>query len=258
MDGANPFDLTGKVAIVTGGNGGLGLGMASGLARAGARVAIAARRRDKAEAALAQIGEIGAETFFVETDVSDRASCEAMADAVVERFGGIDILIANAGIADGGKPEKIAGDAWQRVLDINLNGTLFAAQAVHPHMAKAGGGKIVTIGSMMSIFGSPQSVSYAASKGGVVALTRSLAIAWARDNIQVNAILPGWLVTDMVAGAKAARPEFDAAIVARTPARRWGEPGDMAGTAVFLCSAASDFVTGTAIPVDGGYSVMGA
>lgn len=254
---AKPFDLTGKVAIVTGGNGGLGLGMAMGLGMAGAKLAIAARRRDKAQDALAQLGDAGIDAFFVETDVADRASCEGMAEAVVARFGRIDILVANAGIADGGKPQEIAGDAWQRVLDINLNGTLFAAQAVYPHLVSAGGGKIVTIGSMMSIFGSAQSASYAASKGAVVALTRSLAVAWAKDNIQVNAILPGWLVTDIVAGAKAARPEFDAAIVARTPARRWGQPDDMAGTAVFLCSPASDFVTGTTIAVDGGYSITG-
>lgn len=252
-----PFDLSGKVAIVTGGNGGLGLGMAEGLARAGARVAIAARNRDKAGDALERLNALGTEAMFVDVDVADRQSCEDMASAVADRFGRIDILIANAGIAQGGRAETLAGETWQRVLDINLNGTLFAAQAVHPHLAAAGGGKIVTIGSMMSIFGSKESVAYSASKGAVVALTRSLAIAWARDNIQVNAILPGWLVTDMVAGAKNARPEFDKAIVARTPARRWGQPEDMAGTAVFLCSGASDFVTGVALPVDGGYSVTG-
>lgn len=251
------FDLAGKVAVVTGGNGGLGLGMALGLAKAGASVAIAARRRDKADAALAALGAEGVETLFVETDVADRASCLAMAEAVAARFGRIDILIANAGVANGGRPEKMSEDVWRRTLDINLSGTFFAAQAVHPHLKAAGGGKIVTIGSMMSIFGSSVGSDYAASKGAVVQLTKSLAIAWARDNIQVNAILPGWLVTDIVAEHKDNAPGFSDAIVARTPQRRWGEPSDLEGIAIFLCSAASNFVTGTAIPVDGGYSVVG-
>jgi 2-deoxy-D-gluconate 3-dehydrogenase len=255
---ANPlFDLTGKVAIVTGGNGGLGLGMALGLAKAGAAVAIAARRRDKAETALAALAEAGARTLFVETDVADRAACFAMAEAVAGHFGRIDILIANAGVATGGRPETMSEADWRRTLDINLSGTFFAAQAVHPHLKAAGGGKIVTIGSMMSIFGSPRAADYGASKGGVVQLTRSLAAAWARHGIQVNAILPGWLVTDLIAETKENAPGFSDAIVARTPAGRWGVPADLEGIAVFLCSPASDFVTGAAIPVDGGYSITG-
>jgi 2-deoxy-D-gluconate 3-dehydrogenase len=255
--GAGLFDLSGRVAIVTGGNGGLGLGMALGLAGAGARIAVAARRRDKAKAALDQLAAAGAEAVFFETDVADRSSCQAMADEVAERFGRIDILIANAGIAAGGRPEAMSEETWRQTLDINLSGSFFSAQAVHPHMRTAGGGKIVTIGSMMSLFGSPRAANYGASKGAVVALTRSLAAAWASDNIQVNAILPGWLVTDIVAEAKEKAPGFSDAIVARTPAGRWGEPSDLAGTAVFLCARASDFITGATITVDGGYSVSG-
>jgi 2-deoxy-D-gluconate 3-dehydrogenase len=254
--GAGPlFDLAGKVAIVTGGNGGLGLGMALGLARAGASVTIAARRRDKAEAALAALAETGAATLFVETDVADRAACFALADEVARHFGRIDILVANAGVVNAGRPESLSEEAWNQTLAVNLSGTFFAAQAVHPHMKAAGGGKIVTIGSMMSIFGSARAPEYGASKGGVVQLTKALAAAWARDRIQVNAILPGWLVTDMVAPLRENFPGFTDAITARTPAGRWGVPADLEGVAIFLCSPASDFVTGTAIPVDGGYSI---
>ncbi|WP_088181912.1 SDR family oxidoreductase [Sphingobium sp. Z007] len=250
------FDLSGKVAIVTGGNGGLGLGMARGLAQAGAAIAIAARRADKAKAALVALESIGAKAIFIETDVADRASCFAMAQAVADQLGRIDILIANAGIGEGARPETMSEAMWRRTLDINLSGSFFSAQAVHSHMKASGGGKLVMLGSMTSIFGAAGAANYAASKGAVVQLAKSLAIAWARDNIQVNAILPGWLVTDMVADTKAKVPGFDEAIVARTPARRWGEPDDLAGTAVYLCSRASDFVTGAAIAVDGGYAVM--
>lgn len=252
----SPFDLTGRVAIVTGGNGGLGLGMALGLAQAGASVVIAARSRAKAEAALVQIAATGAEAHFVESDVARRDSCLAMTEETVSRFGRIDILIANAGIATGGRAAEMPEEDWRRTLDINLSGTFFSAQAVYPHMKSAGGGKIVTIGSMMSIFGSAGAPDYGASKGAVVQLTRALAAEWARDNIQVNCILPGWLSSEMGDRAKNI-PGFLDTVVRRTPAHRWGEPSDLAGTAVFLSSAASDFVTGTAIPVDGGYSIKG-
>lgn len=254
MTTANPFDLSGKVAIVTGGNGGLGLGMALGLARAGASVAIAARQRAKAEAALAQLAETGVATHFIETNVASRDACFAMAAETAERFGRIDILVANAGVAAVSRSAELAEADWRRTLDINLSGAFFSAQAVHPHLKAVGGGKIVTMGSMTSIFGAAGAPDYGASKGAVVQLTRALAAEWARDNIQVNCILPGWLSSEMGDRARA-WPEVDERIVKRTPARRWGEPGDLAGTAVFLCSAASDFVTGTAIPVDGGYSI---
>ncbi|MBV9511086.1 MAG: SDR family oxidoreductase, partial [Caulobacteraceae bacterium] len=169
----------------------------------------------------------------------------------------IDVLVANAGLINGGKPEEMGEAEWRQTLDVNLSGVFFSAQAVHAHMKAAGGGKILAVGSMMSLFGSARGADYSASKGGVVQLTKSLAIAWARDNIQVNAILPGWLVTDMVADAKENAPGFNDRILARTPAKRWGEPRDLEGVAIFLCSAASDFVTGAAIAVDGGFSVAG-
>lgn len=245
------FDLAGRVAIVTGGNGGIGLGMAKGLSAAGAHVVIAARREDKARAALATLGPAAE---FVFCDVSDPRSCQALAEAVADQHGRIDALIANAGIGRRDRPEDVTLTSWHETMDVNVRGVLLCAQAVHPVMRQAQSGKIVTIGSMLSIFGAATACAYAASKGAVVQLTRSLASAWAADGIQVNAVLPGWIDTDLVAGTRAT-PEIADRITVRTPARRWGTPEDLAGIAVFLCSTAADFVTGTAIPVDGGFSI---
>ena len=248
------FDLTGRVAIVTGGNGGIGLGMAKGLAEAGATVAVAARDAGKAAAALTALGP---DAVFIPVDMADPASCRAMAEAAVERFGRIDILVNNAGMSIRKQPQDFTPDEWRRVIDVNLSGSFFAAQACYPAMKAAGGGKIINIGSMMSIFGASFAAAYGASKGGVVQMTKSLAVAWAADNIQVNAVLPGWIDTDLT---RAARKQVDGLhdrVAARTPSGRWGRMEDMAGIAVFLASPASDFVTGTAIPVDGGYSSMG-
>lgn len=248
-----PFDLTGRVAIVTGGNGGIGLGMAKGLAAAGARVAIAGRNAAKAEAALR---ELGAEAFFVAFDVAERASCFALVEEVARKAGRVDILVNNSGMSARKRPEELTAEEWHRVLDVNLSGAFFCCQAVHPHLVRAGGGKIVNIGSMMSLFGAPYAAAYGASKGGIVQLTRSLATAWAPDDIQVNAVLPGWIDTDLTAAAREQVEGLHARVVARTPAGRWGHRDDMAGIAVFLASAASDFVTGAAIPVDGGFSAQ--
>jgi len=143
------------------------------------------------------------------------------------------------------------------VLASNLTSAFVASQAAYTHMRRAGGGKIVNIGSMMSVFGASFAAPYGASKGGIVQLTRSLACAWAKDNIQVNAVLPGWIDTALTRRAREEVSGLHERVLARTPAGRWGEPADMAGVAVFLCSPASDFITGTAIPVDGGYSVQG-
>jgi 2-deoxy-D-gluconate 3-dehydrogenase len=143
------------------------------------------------------------------------------------------------------------------VIDTNLSSAFLCCQAAYPAMLRAGGGKIVNIGSMMSIFGAPFTAAYAASKGGLVQLTRALATAWAKDNIQVNAVLPGWIDTDLTRRAREQVPGLHDRVVARTPAARWGTPDDLAGIAVFLASPASDFITGTAIPIDGGYSVQG-
>ncbi len=251
------FDLTGKVAIVTGGNGGIGLGMARGLAQAGAAVAVAGRQAGKSATAVKELEALGARAMAVEVDVRKEASCRAMVQAVVDRYGRLDILVNNAGTNIRKRPEEYTLDEWHTVLDTNLTSAFMCSHAAYPHLVRAGGGKIINIGSMMSIFGAPFTTPYAASKGGIVQMTKAMATAWARENIQVNSVLPGWIDTDLTRKAREQVAGLHDKVVARTPAGRWGSPEDHAGIAVFLASAASDFVTGTAIPVDGGYSVQG-
>lgn len=251
------FSLKGKVAIVTGGNGGIGLGMARGLAEAGADVMIAARNAEKSKAAAATLAKLGVRSSVVAVDVADPASCEAMVRETVRQLGRLDILVANAGINNRKPPENYSPTEWREILSINLDGAFYCAQAAYPEMKRAGGGKIITTGSMMSLFGAPLTVAYAASKGGIVQMTRGLATAWAKDNIQVNAILPGWIDTDLTKKAREVIPELHDSVIQRTPAGRWGTPEDFAGIAVFLASPAADFVTGTAIPVCGGFSIRG-
>ena len=248
------FDLTGRVAIVTGGNGGIGLGMAQGLQNAGARIAIVARNAEKAEAALAQLGE-GA--IFIQADVTEKAACLAMVAEVTKTFGGLDILVNNAGTTVRKLPQDLTEEDWHKVMDVNLTSAFLAAQAAYPAFMARGGGKIINIGSVMSLFAAPYAAPSAASKGGIMNLSKALATSWARDNIQVNCVLPGWIETEMTAGAKAQVPGLNEMVLARTPAARWGQPPDLAGVAVFLASAASDFVNGAAIPVDGGYCSRG-
>jgi 2-deoxy-D-gluconate 3-dehydrogenase len=251
------FDLTGRVAIVTGGNGGIGLGMAEGLATAGASLVIAGRNADKNASAGAALRRAGGKAIAVEADVTDEASCQALVAAAVKEFGRLDILVNNAGINIRKRPEDYALADWNAVIATNLTSALLCAQAAYPEMKRAGGGKVINIGSMMSIFGAAYAVAYGASKGGIVQLTRGLAAAWAKDNIQVNAVLPGWIDTDLTQRAREEVPGLHERVLARTPAGRWGARQDMAGIAVFLASDASDFVTGAAIPVDGGYSALG-
>jgi 2-deoxy-D-gluconate 3-dehydrogenase len=172
----------------------------------------------------------------------------------VEKLGGVDILIANAGTNVRKQPDEYTLSDWHHIVDTNLTSVFASCQAVYPRMKERGGGKIVTIGSMASIFGFDVAAIYAATKGGVVQLTRSLASAWAKDNVQVNCILPGWIDTDLTRGARKVRPQLHDNVVSRTPADRWGQPEDLAGAAVFFSSRASDYVTGTALPVDGGFS----
>jgi 2-deoxy-D-gluconate 3-dehydrogenase len=251
------FDLSGKVAVITGGNGGIGLGMARGLAEAGADIAVVGRNEAKSIAAVADLAARGARAVSVLADVSDKTAVSAMVEQVVRELGRIDILINNAGINIRKPPHVLDLDEWESVIATNLTGAFLCSKAVYPAMKAAGRGKIINIGSMMSIFGASFAPAYAASKGGIVQFTRSCASAWAVDNIQVNAVLPGWIDTDLT---KRAREQIDGLhdrVLARTPAARWGDSADFAGIAVFLASSASDFVTGTAIPVDGGYSISG-
>ncbi len=253
----NLFDLSGRVAIVTGGNGGIGLGMAKGLAASGAAVAVAARNADKSKAALQELEGFGTKALAIEVDVTERASCQAMVERAVERFGRLDILVNNAGTNIRKQPEDYSPEEWHTVIDTNLTSSFLCAQAAYPAMKTAGGGKIIMNGSMMSIFGASFVAPYAASKGGVVQLTKALATAWAKDGIQVNCILPGWINTDLTRQARSQVEGLHERVEARTPAGRWGDPEDFMGITAFLASPASDFVTGTAIPVDGGYSVQG-
>jgi 2-deoxy-D-gluconate 3-dehydrogenase len=250
----NPFDLSGRVAVITGGNAGIGLGIARGLAAAGAAIVIAGRRVEKNIEAVKTIETFKVSAAAFEVDVCSEDSCRSLLERTVQRFGRIDILINNAGIAIRKQPEAYTLAEWNKVMETNLTGAFLCAQAAYPHMQRGGSGKIVNIGSMLSIFGASFAAPYAASKGGIVQLTKTLACAWAKDNIQVNAILPGWIDTPSTQTARREVPGLNERVVARTPAGRWGEPQDMAGAAVFLASSASDFVTGAAIPVDGGYS----
>ena len=249
------FSLDGKVALITGGNGGIGLGMAQGLARAGARVVIAARNAQKSAEAVASLQALGSDSFALEADVTNEASVAALFAQVAERCGRLDILVNNAGTTVRKPVDQLALAEWHQVMDTNLTSAFLCCRAAHPLMKQAGGGKIINIGSMMSIFGAPYAPAYGASKGGIVQLTRAMAASWAADQIQVNAILPGWIATDLTQAAREQVPGLNERVIARTAAGRWGQPADLAGTAVFLASAASDFVTGTAIPVDGGYSI---
>ena len=251
------FDLGGKVAIVTGGNGGIGLGMARGLAEAGAAVVLAGRDAAKSAGAVKQLEAAGARAIAVKVDVRSQASCRDLVTRTVEQLGRLDILVNNAGTNVRKQPQEYTLEEYNTVLETNLTSAFLCSQAAYPEMKRAGGGKIINTGSMMSIFGAPFAAPYAASKGGIVQLTKALATAWAKDNIQVNAVLPGWIDTDLTRQARQQVAGLHDRVVARTPAGRWGVAEDHAGIAVFLASAASDFVTGTAIPVDGGYSVLG-
>jgi 2-deoxy-D-gluconate 3-dehydrogenase len=250
------FDLKGRVALVTGGNGGIGLGMARGMAEAGAAIAIAGRNTAKSEAAAAELAKLGVKTAVLNVDVASEASCRKMIEDAAKALGRIDILVNNAGINIRKPADQMELAEWKQVIDVNLTSAFICSHAVYPKMKEVGGGKIINIGSMLSIFGAPFAPAYGASKGGIVQLTKSLATTWAKDNIQVNAVLPGWIDTELTKKARAEVSGLNAMVLMRTPAKRWGTPEDHAGVAVFLASKASDFVTGTSIPVDGGYSVQ--
>jgi len=250
------LDLQKRVAFITGGNGGIGLGMAKGLASAGAAVVIAGRNKAKAQSALSELRSLGAEAEFADIDVLKEESCHQAIEQAVERFGRLDILINNAGTTIRKPPESLTAQDWHTVMDTNLTSAFLCSQAAYPYMVRAGGGKIINIGSMMSVLAASYALPYGASKGGIVQLARSLAVAWAKDNIQVNTILPGWVDTELTRKAREQVAGLNERVLARTPAQRWGKPEDFAGVAVFLAAPASNFVTGAVIAVDGGYSVL--
>jgi 2-deoxy-D-gluconate 3-dehydrogenase len=250
------FDLTSCVAVVTGGNGGIGLGMARGLARAGAHVVVAARNMDKADAAIRELSALGPPALAIRTDVTVEDSVVGLVQEVDRRFGRVDILVNNAGINIRAPAQDLSFAQWNEVLSTNLSSAFLCARAVYPLMKRTGAGKVINVGSMLSIFGASFAPAYGASKGGIVQLTKSLAVAWAADRIQVNAVLPGWIDTELTTAARAQVAGLNERVLARTPAGRWGMPSEFEGIAVFLASSASDFITGAAIPVDGGYSTM--
>ena len=248
------FDLGGRVAVVTGGNGGIGRGIALGLAGAGASVAMLGRNDQKNQQVLSELKAIGVPCAAVKLDVTDRAGLEPALRGIESKLGGIDILVNNAGNVSlsGGVLNETAED-WDNVIETQLNAVFMLFKLAAKSMMNRKSGKIINIGSMYSFFGSGLIPSYSAAKGAIVQLTKSMAIELAPHNIQVNAIAPGWIETDMTAPVKSM--PLNAEILSRTPAGRWGQPEEVAGTAIFLASRASDFVTGATIPVDGGYAI---
>lgn len=248
------FDLSGKVAVVTGGNGGIGLGMAVGLAKAGADIVIASRDPEKNAAAEKTVRAEGVKAKATPTDIRDPEACRALIDMTVTKFGRVDILVNNSGINYRKQPQDFTLEEFRNVMDTNLTAAFLLSQAVYPHFVKQGGGKIINIGSIASFMGSPVAVAYGPSKGGIVQLSKALAVAWAKNNIQVNSILPGWIDTPLSVKSRAEIPGLEKTVIDRTPAGRWGNPEDLAGAAVYFASAASDFVNGAALVIDGGYS----
>ena len=252
------FNLKDKIALITGGNGGIGLGIANGFLSEGASVILLGRNKDKLEAAKKKIiNEYDDSRVLAEQcDVTKRSDISEILDKIQKKFSGLDILVNNAGTNKrANEPHLLSDDDWRFVIDTNLTSIHNVTSLCFPIIKKRGGGKIINIGSMMSIFGSAYASAYAASKGGVVQYTKSCAIAWAKYNVQVNAILPGWIVTEMTDEFGKLFPERYKLVEERTPTGRWGIPEDISGTARVLASSASKFVTGTTIPVDGGYSV---
>jgi NAD(P)-dependent dehydrogenase (short-subunit alcohol dehydrogenase family) len=256
-----PFDLKGKVALITGGNRGIGFGMAEALAQAGADIVIWGSNAEHNLAAEGKLDRLGVRVLVQKVDVSDEAAVVAgMAEAAAS-MGRIDTVIANAGIG-GGAPSfsEMSRDVWRRVLSVNLDGVFFTCREACKHMverAKTGdpGGSIVVTASLAAISGAARNEAYAATKGGVISMMKAIAVEHARYGVRANAVLPGWIATDMTAGAQAS-PAFAERVIPRVPARRWGEPEDFGGIAVYLASDASKYHSGDSFVIDGGYSIF--
>jgi len=249
------FSLKGRVAMVTGGNGGIGKGIADALASKGSDIVIAARNEDKTAEAVKDIKErFGVKVLGVKVDVAQETSVQEAVKKAIDEFGKITILVNNAGVNIRKLPQEYTVDEWDWIMNTNLRGAFLCAKTVYPSMKAAGGGKIINIGSMTSLFGLGRTLVYACSKMGILSLTYSLALAWVNDNIQVNAILPGWIKTPLTANIQKAFPNIEEFIKARVPMGRWGKPTDFAGAAIFLASHASDFITAEYLRVDGGFA----
>jgi 2-deoxy-D-gluconate 3-dehydrogenase len=248
------FDLSERVAVVAGGNGGIGRSIAMGLAQAGAAVAFLARNEEKNQRVMGELQAMGVRALAVRVDVTERGQLQPALEKVEETLGPVSILVNNAGItAVAGVLDHTLED-WDKVIETNLNACFLLSKLAAKSMVKQRQGKIINMASMYSFFGSGFVPSYSAAKGALVQLTKSMAIELAPFNIQVNAIAPGWIETDMTAPVKTIPPLYQE-IITRTPAGRFANPDECAGTAVFLASRASDFVTGATICVDGGYSI---
>jgi NAD(P)-dependent dehydrogenase (short-subunit alcohol dehydrogenase family) len=255
-----PFDLTGKVALVTGGNGGIGLGMAEGLATAGANVAIWGMKPEKNAEAEARLQAHGVEVLVQQVDVADEAAVVAGVAAVLNRFGRLDFCAANAGIGGGSPFIDQTTEAWHRVMTVNLDAVFWTFREALKHMVARSeggdpGGSLLVTSSTSAIHGAPRNQAYASSKAAVQAMIRGLAVEYAKYGIRANAVLPGWIATDMTAGAQG-NDKFNDAVIRRVPARRWGQPADFGGIAVYLASDASAFHTGDSFLIDGGYGIF--
>lgn len=256
-----PFDLSGKVALVTGGNRGIGLGMARALAQAGADIVVWGTNEGYNAAAKTELLSCGVRVETQKIDVSDEAAVvRGMADAV-KSMGRVDTVIANAGIGGGAKSfSEMTAETWRRVLAVNLDGVFFTCREACKHMvdrakSDGAGGSIVVTASLAAIEGAARNEAYAATKGGVISMMKSIAVEHARYGVRANAILPGWIATDMTSGAQA-NQTFTDKVIPRIPARRWGEPEDFGGIAVYLASAASRYHSGDTFVIDGGYSIF--
>ncbi len=245
------FELTGKVALITGATQGIGLAIARGLAEAGARVVINARNAEKLERAVTTLAQEGLTVSGCRFDLLNGAEVRERVTALEQEVGGIDILVNNAGIQRRSPLEQFDEKVWREVLDINLTGLFLVTQQAVQGMIARKSGKIINICSVMSEATRPTIGAYTAAKGGVKQLTKSMAVEWAKHNIQSNGIGPGYILTEMNRPLIEDR-KFDAWVCARTPAGRWADPSELVGTAVFLASRASDFVNGQIFYVDGG------
>ncbi len=249
------FNLEGRVSVVTGGNSGIGKGIADALATKGSAIVVAARDEAKTAVAVEDItSRFGVRASGISLDVSDKASIDSGIENVMREYGRVDVLVNNAGMNIRKMPQEYAPEEWDAVMNTNLKGAFLLCQAVYPAMKQQGKGKIINIGSMTSLFGIGKALLYACSKAGLLSMTYSLALAWAREGINVNCILPGWIVTPLTTAAQRDLPGLQEFVEERTPLGRWGQPNDLAGAAMFLASDASDFITGESLRVDGGWA----
>ncbi|MBK15786.1 MAG: 2-deoxy-D-gluconate 3-dehydrogenase [Chloroflexi bacterium] len=248
------FDISGKNAIVTGGNGGIGLAIAEGFAANGVNLLIIGRNEEKNSLAISRLEKFGTNIFSLAADISQESEVKRVIDYANTGLNSVDILVNNAGINIRKPPQDFSVEEWDSVISVNLKSAFLMSQKVYPLMKQINGGKIINVGSMYSVFGSDWSAAYSSSKAGLVQLSKSLATSWAKDNIQVNTILPGWIKTDLTAPIESLFPDRFDIINRRIPIGRWGEPEDLIGVTIFLASFASNYLTGTSIPVDGGYS----